>query len=69
MSESGRTDPAPTAFLDADLAVDVIDGYPYAILVQDADGLLLAHNQAASRLLGQWVPLELGTDVGCRILG
>jgi DNA-binding SARP family transcriptional activator len=69
VSESGRTDPAPTAFLEADLAVDVIDSYPYAILVQDADGLLLAHNQAASRLLGQWVPLELGTDVGCRILG
>jgi DNA-binding SARP family transcriptional activator len=56
-------------FLDADLAVDVFDAYPYAILIQDSDGLLLAHNRAASRLLGRWVPLEIGTDVGCRILG
>jgi DNA-binding SARP family transcriptional activator len=56
-------------FLDADLAIDVLDAYPYAILIQDADGLLLAHNRAASRLLGRWVPLEIGTDVGCRILG
>jgi DNA-binding SARP family transcriptional activator len=62
-------DPQVNAFLAADLAVDVFDSYPYAILVQDADGLLLAHNKAASRLLGQWVPLVIGTDVGCRILG
>jgi DNA-binding SARP family transcriptional activator len=59
----------PQAFVDANLAVDVIDRYPYAILVQDREGRLLAHNRAAGRMLGRWVGLDAGSDVGCRILG
>jgi DNA-binding SARP family transcriptional activator len=47
----------------------VLDGHPYAILVEDADGRLLGHNRAAEEMLGASVALGAGGEVGCELLG
>jgi DNA-binding SARP family transcriptional activator len=57
------------AFADRDLAIDIVDRLPYAILVEDAQGRLTAHNRAAQRALGGVVDLDAGTEVGCALLG
>jgi DNA-binding SARP family transcriptional activator len=46
-----------------------VDSHPYGILVQDDRGRLVAHNKAAQRMLGGWVALAPGRDVGCDVLG
>ncbi|HMJ33072.1 MAG TPA: BTAD domain-containing putative transcriptional regulator [Baekduia sp.] len=69
MSELEPTDSEVRAFTDAGLAVELVDRYPYAILVQDREGRLVAYNQAARRMLGRWVALEVGSRVGCLIIG
>jgi DNA-binding SARP family transcriptional activator len=53
----------------ADLAAKLVDHHPAAIVVQDADGHVIAANRAAFRLLGDAVPLRVGTPLGCAILG
>jgi DNA-binding SARP family transcriptional activator len=58
-----------TPLVRADLAVSIFEDYPYAILVQDRAGRLVACNRVARRILGPRVTLEAGDDVGCRILG
>ncbi len=55
--------------IDADLAAALVDHHPAAILVQDAEGRIVATNRAATRLLGDAVPLRVGTPLGCAILG
>jgi DNA-binding SARP family transcriptional activator len=55
--------------IDADLAAELVDHHPAAIVVQDAEGRLVATNRAAGRLLGDAVPLRAGTSLGCAILG
>jgi DNA-binding SARP family transcriptional activator len=47
----------------------VLDRHPYRILVEDARGLLVAHNQAAGRMVGGAALLGRGQAVGCTILG
>jgi DNA-binding SARP family transcriptional activator len=69
VSEHRRQDLATHTFTDADLALDLVDGYPYAILVQDLAGRLVASNRAANEMLRRRAPLEPGSDIGCRILG
>jgi DNA-binding SARP family transcriptional activator len=54
---------------DAELATELVEHQPAAIVVQDADGRVVAANRAALRLLDGAVPLRLGTSVGCAILG
>jgi DNA-binding SARP family transcriptional activator len=53
----------------ADLAAKLVDHHPAAIVVQDAEGHVIAVNRAALRLLGDAVPLRVGTPLGCAILG
>jgi DNA-binding SARP family transcriptional activator len=55
--------------IDADLAAELVDHHPAAIVVQDAEGRVVAANRAALRLLGDAVPLRTGTPLGCAILG
>lgn len=62
-----RTD--QRAIADSALALDVMDRYPYGILVQDGRGRLVAHNKAAQRMLGGWVRLAPACEVGCDVLG
>lgn len=57
------------AIADSALALDVMDRYPYGILVQDGRGRLVAHNKAAQRMLGGWVRLAPACEVGCDVLG
>lgn len=57
------------AIADSVLALDVMDRYPYGILVQDGRGRLVAHNKAAQRMLGGWVRLAPACEVGCDVLG
>jgi DNA-binding SARP family transcriptional activator len=70
------TSPQPRAgprrargFADGVLALDVLDGHPYAILVEDSEGRLLGHNRAAEEMLGASVALGAGGEVGCDLLG
>ncbi len=56
-------------FPDGELARDLVDAYPDALLVQDRDRRLIAHNQAAERLLDGHVALRVGEDVACQLLG
>ena len=69
MSDHRRSPAVARTFTDAGLALDVIDRYPYAILVQDLSGRLVAHNRAADELLRRRAPLQPGSDIGCRIVG
>jgi DNA-binding SARP family transcriptional activator len=55
--------------VDAELAAELVEHHPAAIVVQDADGCLVAANPAAAQLLGDAVPLRVGTPLGCAILG
>ena len=55
--------------IDADVAAELVDHHPAAIVVQDAEGRVVATNRAAARLLGDAVPLRVGTPLGCAILG
>jgi DNA-binding SARP family transcriptional activator len=57
------------AIAESALALDVMDRYPYGILVQDGRGRLVAHNKAAQRMLGGWVRLAPACEVGCDVLG
>jgi len=54
---------------DGALALAVLDRHPYGILVEDAHGRLVAHNQAAERMIGGAASLGRGQAVGCTILG
>jgi DNA-binding SARP family transcriptional activator len=56
-------------FADPDLALAFVDHSPSAIVVQDADGRVVAANPAARRMLGQAVPIGVGAPVGCGIVG
>jgi DNA-binding SARP family transcriptional activator len=69
MSQHGQTEVDQRTFTDAALALDLVDHYPHAILVQDPAGRLVAHNRAADELLGHDGPLRPGSDIGCRIVG
>jgi DNA-binding SARP family transcriptional activator len=53
----------------ADLAAQIVEHHPAAILVQDAEGRVVATNRAATWLLGDAVPLRIGTPLGCAVLG
>jgi DNA-binding SARP family transcriptional activator len=55
--------------IDASLAAEFVDHHPSAIVIQDAEGRIVAANRAAVRLLGDAVPLRVGTPLGCAILG
>jgi DNA-binding SARP family transcriptional activator len=55
--------------IDGDLAAELVDQHPAAFVVQDAEGRVVAANRAALRLLGDAVPLRIGTPLGCAILG
>lgn len=55
--------------IDADLAAELVEHHPAAIVVQDAEGRVVAANRAAAQLLGAAVPLVAGAPVGCAILG
>ena len=57
------------AFDDARLALALVDRSPTAVLVQDAEGRIVAANDAAAALLGQAVSLRAGAGVGCAIVG
>jgi DNA-binding SARP family transcriptional activator len=53
------------------LALQVLDGYPYGIVVVSKQGRVLAHNPAAARLLGPLAPRldESGSRVVCELIG
>ncbi|HWH96636.1 MAG TPA: BTAD domain-containing putative transcriptional regulator [Baekduia sp.] len=55
--------------VDPQIAVDLFARHPAAIIVQDADGRVVAANAAATRLLGDAVTLAAGAPIGCSILG
>ncbi|HEV7493668.1 BTAD domain-containing putative transcriptional regulator [Baekduia sp.] len=55
--------------IDADLAAELVEHHPAAIVVQDAGGHVVAANRAAVQLLGAAVSLDVGAPVGCAILG
>jgi DNA-binding SARP family transcriptional activator len=55
--------------IDADLAAMLVDHHPAAIVVQDAEGRVVAANRAAVALLGDALSLEDGAPLGCAILG
>jgi DNA-binding SARP family transcriptional activator len=57
------------AFRDADLAIEVVDRLPTAVVVQDAQGRVVAANRAATQMLGSAAELGVGSPVGCSILG
>ena len=46
-----------------------MEAHPYAILVEDRHGRLVAHNRAAERLLDGVIALVDGGEVGCFLLG
>jgi DNA-binding SARP family transcriptional activator len=69
LSHDAHIEPAQRTFTEAELAIDLVDRHPYAILVQDAAGQLVAYNQAAARMLDGRVALERGAPVGCSLLG
>lgn len=53
-----------------DVASDVLEHYPYAIVVVAADGTLLAYNAAAAQLVGgSLAPSAPGARVGCELAG
>lgn len=53
------------------LALDVFEGYPYAILVVRGDGAVVAHNGAARSLLGARAErlADLGPGTACDLVG
>jgi DNA-binding SARP family transcriptional activator len=57
------------AFSDGELAREVVDRSPTAVIVQDGDGRVVAVNRAASQLLGGAMALVPGARIGCSILG
>jgi DNA-binding SARP family transcriptional activator len=57
------------AFGDAALAVEYLDHVSTAVLVQDADGRVVAANPAAARMLGAATVLRAGTPLGCKVVG
>jgi DNA-binding SARP family transcriptional activator len=57
------------SFTDAGLALELIDRTAAAVIVQDAEGRVVAINPAASELLGEALELRVGAPVGCSILG
>jgi DNA-binding SARP family transcriptional activator len=61
--------PGEPAFADAHLALEIVEAYPHAILVEDVDGRLVAHNRAAARLLDGVIALDEGSEIGCLLLG
>jgi DNA-binding SARP family transcriptional activator len=61
-----KIDAPPSA--DAALALAVLDRHPYGILVEDVHGRLVAHNQAAGRMVGDVALLDAGQAVGCTLL-
>jgi DNA-binding SARP family transcriptional activator len=56
-------------FPDADLAAQVVDTSPAAVVVQDPEGRVVAVNRAATELLGDALDLRAGARVGCALLG
>jgi DNA-binding SARP family transcriptional activator len=54
---------------DADLARELVDHSPAAIVVQDPEGRVVAYNHAASQLLAGTLTLTAGARVGCAIVG
>jgi DNA-binding SARP family transcriptional activator len=56
-------------FGDAQLAREVVDRSPTAVVVQDAEGRVVAANRAAEQLLGGSLDLHVGARVGCAIIG
>jgi DNA-binding SARP family transcriptional activator len=54
---------------DAELARDLVDHSPAAIVVQDPEGRVVAFNPAASQLLAGALTLTRGARVGCAIVG
>lgn len=69
MSRQDRFTKDGRAFGDADLAREVLDRSPTGIVVQDAEGKVVAANSAARVMVGADTALEPGAPVGCRILG
>jgi DNA-binding SARP family transcriptional activator len=55
--------------IDAELAAELVDHHPAAIVVQDVEGRVVAANRAAARLLDGAVRLDVGTPLGCAIVG
>ncbi|WP_445149586.1 BTAD domain-containing putative transcriptional regulator [Baekduia sp. Peel2402] len=54
---------------DAQLAAEILACSPSAVVVQDADGRVVAANPAATQMLGAAVDLRTGSPLGCGILG
>jgi DNA-binding SARP family transcriptional activator len=69
VARHGQTSSDVHVFDDAELARQLVDGHPAAIVVQDARGRVVAVNRAAAQLLGDALPLGVGAPVGCDILG
>ncbi|WCB95095.1 hypothetical protein DSM104299_03837 [Baekduia alba] len=69
MSRQGQDASDGQAFTDAELALQVVDRSPAAVIVQDARGRVVAVNRAAVQMLGGAVRLEPGARVGCGVLG
>jgi DNA-binding SARP family transcriptional activator len=54
---------------DGQLAAELVEHHPAAIVVQDASGHVVAANRAAAQLLGDSLALAVGSPLGCAILG
>jgi DNA-binding SARP family transcriptional activator len=69
VATQGQSAPDGRAFSDAELALELVKRSPVAVIVQDADGRVVAANRAASQMLGGAVRLVVGARVGCAITG
>jgi DNA-binding SARP family transcriptional activator len=69
VSRKRQRKPEGKLFADADLALEVVDRSATAVVVQDAEGRVVAANRAATALLDEAVDLRTGARVGCTLLG
>ncbi|HWI75036.1 MAG TPA: BTAD domain-containing putative transcriptional regulator [Baekduia sp.] len=69
MSRQAQKRSDDRSFTDAGLALELVDRSPTAVIVQDAEGRVVAINRAACALLGEALELDVGAPVGCSIVG
>ena len=69
MSRQASSESNGQSFTGAELALQLIDRSPTAVIVQDHEGRVVAVNGAASQVLGGAMSLTKGARVGCSILG
>lgn len=69
MSGQGQQETGSQGFGGDALAAAVLDRSPTAVVVQDAEGRVVAANRAARLMLGETVQLGAGALLGCTLVG